>query len=60
MDTDDEAHRLACEARLVLSLPFAERKPYLERKRKRHGDAVARELEAEVRRQFEKTTGGKE
>ena len=43
--------RLECEARHILSLPFAERKPFLELVGKRRGAMARTALELEIRRQ---------
>ncbi len=48
-----EQHRLACEARYVLSMPYAQRKPWLDSIGKRRGLAAQQYLEAEVRRQHQ-------
>lgn len=48
-----EQHRHECEARHVLSLPFADRKPYLEGIGRRRGEAAKAALENEVRRQHQ-------
>ena len=45
-----EAWRAECEARLVASLPRAERRDYFERVAKRRGEPAARELAAVYRR----------
>lgn len=47
-----EQHRLECEARYVLSMPYAQRKPWLDSIGKRRGLEAQRYLEAEVTRQF--------
>lgn len=45
-----EAYRAECEARLVASLPRAERRDYFERVAKRRGEPAARELAVIYRR----------
>lgn len=47
----NEQHRHDCEVRFVLSLPFAERRPYLELVGKRRGQAARDALEADMIRQ---------
>lgn len=47
-----EQHRLACEARHVLSMPYAQRKPWLDAIGKKRGPEAQKYLEAEVKRQF--------
>ncbi len=49
---ETEQHRLACEARHVLAMPYHERKPWLDSIGKRRGKAAQKYLEAEVKRQF--------
>ncbi|WP_455737793.1 DUF7696 family protein [Achromobacter insolitus] len=51
-DTGSEQWRRECEARHVLSLPFAMRKPYLELIGKVRGRAAQEELQDEVKRQY--------
>ena len=46
-----EQRRHECEARHILSLPFAERKPFLELVGKRRGAMARTALELEIRRQ---------
>lgn len=46
-----EQHRLECEARHVLSMPYHERKPWLDSIGERRGKAAQKYLEADVRRQ---------
>lgn len=47
-----EQFRHECEARHVLSLPFSERKPYLEGIGRKRGEVAKAALESEVRRQY--------
>ena len=47
-----EAHRAACEARLVASLPRAQRLDYYERVAKRRGQQAAADLAANVKAAF--------
>ena len=47
-----EQHRLACEARHILSLPYDQRKPWLDAIGRRRGPEAQKYLEAEVKRQF--------
>ncbi|MFY3603287.1 DUF7696 family protein [Achromobacter xylosoxidans] len=51
-EADSEAHRLECEARHVLSLPFDRRVPYLTLVGRKRGAEAQRQLEREVRRQY--------
>ena len=50
--TWSEAHRAACEARLVASLPRAERLDYYERVSKRRGQQAAVDLAAAVKAEY--------
>ncbi|MCX5592514.1 DUF7696 family protein [Alcaligenes endophyticus] len=52
MKTQTEQHRHECEARYVLNLPFADRKPYLEGIGRRRGEVAKAALESEVRKQY--------
>lgn len=47
-----EQRRLECEARHVLSMPYAQRKPWLDAIGKKRGPEAQKYLEAEVKRQF--------
>ena len=47
-----EQRRLECEARHVLSMPYAQRKPWLDAIGRRRGPEAQKYLEAEVKRQF--------
>lgn len=47
-----ERRRLECEARHVLSMPYAQRKPWLDAIGKKRGPEAQKYLEAEVKRQF--------
>ena len=47
-----EQHRLACEARHILSMPYDQRKPELDAIGKKRGLEAQKYLEAEVKRQF--------
>lgn len=51
IDTSSEEWRRQCEARHVLSLPFAKRAPYLNRVGGLRGEQAQKYLEHEVRRQ---------
>ena len=52
MDTYSESHRAACEARMVLSMPFAERRTYIEQVRRKRGQAATARLEADITSEF--------
>ncbi|MGR6075466.1 DUF7696 family protein [Achromobacter sp. CSND-B12] len=51
--SNTEEHRRACEARQILAWPFEKRRPYLEMVGKRRGEAAQKELEMEVKRQYQ-------
>ncbi len=48
-----EQHRLACEARHILAMPYHQRRPWLDSIGKRRGLDAQRYLEAEVTRQHQ-------
>ena len=48
-----EQHRLACEARHILSMPYDQRKPELDAIGKKRGPEAQKYLEAEVTRQHQ-------
>ena len=52
MDTYSEAHRAVCEARMVLSMPFDERRTYIEMVRRKRGDKATAKLEADITAEF--------
>ncbi len=54
MDTASEAWRRECEARLVLSLPLLERRPYIDRVAAKRGKEAAEVLMADVREMWRK------
>ena len=53
--TWSEAHRAACEARLVMSWPSHERKAYYAMVKRKRGDVAAAALIVDVNREWKKT-----